>query len=132
MQAKEAEQQHQQKMQEEQLASMERQKQMDLQFKADQANLDRQNNITIAEIRSAGYGAQVDINENQQSDYMDALEKIQDDQQYYDQMNLKRESELVKKEQGQQKLDIERQRDRNRENTMMQRCTVNKIHREKG
>jgi hypothetical protein len=27
---------------------------------------------------------------------------------------------------------IERQRDKSRENTMIQRCTVNKIHREKG
>jgi hypothetical protein len=110
MQAKQQEQQHQQQMQEQQLASMEKQKQMDLQFKAEQADLDRQKDITVAQIRGAGYGSQVDINENKQSDYLDALEKIQDQQQYYDQMNLKRESELVKKEQGEQKLDIERQR----------------------
>jgi hypothetical protein len=109
-QAKQQEQQHQQQMQQEMLASQEKQKQMDLQFKSEQADLDRQNNITIAEIRSAGYGAQSDINENKQSDYLDALSKIQDDQRYYDQMNLKRESELVKKEQGDQKLDIERQK----------------------
>jgi hypothetical protein len=92
------------------MASMEKQKQMDLQFKAEQADLDRQKDITVAEIRAAGYGAQVDINENKQSDYLDAMSKIQDQQQYYDQMNLKRESELTKKEQGEQKLDIERQR----------------------
>jgi hypothetical protein len=110
MQSKQAEQQHQQQMQEQQLASMEKQKQMDLQFKSEQADLDRQKDITVAEIRSAGYGAQVDINENKQSDYLDAMAKIQDQQQYYDQMNLKRESELTKKEQGEQKLDIERQR----------------------
>jgi hypothetical protein len=110
MQAKQQEQQHQQKMQEEQLAAMEKQKQMDMQFKAEQADLDRQNNIVLAEIRSAGYGSMVDINKNEQSDYIDALEKIQDEQKYYDQMNIKRESELVKKEQGEQKLNIERQR----------------------
>lgn len=107
---KEQEMQQQQKMQEEQLQSMERQKQMDLQFKADQADLDRQNDIIVAQIRSAGFGSQSDINENKQSDYLDALDRIQDQQNYYDQMNLKRESELVKKEQGEQKLDIERQR----------------------
>jgi hypothetical protein len=28
--------------------------------------------------------------------------------------------------------EIERQRDKSRENTMIERCTVNKIHREKG
>jgi hypothetical protein len=110
IQAKQSEQQHQQKMQQDQMASMEKQKQMDLQFKAEQADLDRQKDITVAEIRAAGYGAQVDINENKQSDYLDAMSKIQDQQQYYDQMNLKRESELTKKEQGEQKLDIERQR----------------------
>jgi hypothetical protein len=107
---KEQEMQQQQKLQEEQLKSMEKQKEMDLRFKAEQAELDRQNNITIAEIRSAGFGAGVDINENKQSDYMDALDRIQNQQNYYDQMNLKRESELVKKDQGAQKLDIERQR----------------------
>jgi hypothetical protein len=107
---KDQEMQQQQQMQQEQLQSMEKQKQMDLQFKAEQADLDRQKDITVAEIRSAGYGAQVDINKNEQSDYLDAMERIQDEQRYNDQMNLKREVELTKKDQTAQKLNVERER----------------------
>jgi len=109
-QARESEMQQQQQMQQEMLESQERQKQMDLQFRAEQADLDRQTQLTVAEIRAAGYGAAVDINQNQMSDYQDALEGIRQEQRYQDQMNLKRESELTKKEQGGQKLQIERER----------------------
>ena len=109
-QARESEMQQQQQMQQEMLESQERQKQMDLQFRSEQADLDRQTQLTVAEIRAAGYGAAVDINQNQMSDYQDALEGIRQEQRYQDQMNLKRESELTKKEQGGQKLQIERER----------------------
>jgi hypothetical protein len=108
--AKQSEMQQQQQMQQEMIESQERQKQMDMQFRAEQANLDRQTQITVAEIRGAGYGAAVDINQNQMSDYQDALEGIRSEQRYQDQMNLKRESELTRKEQGSQKLQIERER----------------------
>lgn len=108
--AKESELQQQQEMQQQMIESQERQKQMDLQFRAEQADLDRQTQLTVAEIRAAGYGAGVDINQNQQSDYQDALEGIRQEQRYQDQMNLKRESEMIKKDQGDQKLNIEREK----------------------
>ena len=110
LQARQSEMQQQQQMQQEMIEAQERQKQMDLQFKAEQADLDRQTQLTVAEIRAAGYGAAVDINQNQISDYQDALEGIRNEQRYQDQMNLKRESEMTKKEQGGQKLQIERER----------------------
>jgi hypothetical protein len=97
-------------MQEEQLASQEKQVQMQMQFKADESEKDRQKDITVAEIRSAGYGAQSDINQNQQSDYLDAMAKIQDQQRYRDEMNLKRESHLTNKLQQDEKLDVEREK----------------------
>lgn len=104
------EQKHQQEMQQQQLASEEKQKQMDLQWKADQAELDRQNDIRVAEIKAAGYGSMVDINENKVSDFQDAMDKINQQQQHTDSMNLKRESEMTKRQQGQAKIDVERQR----------------------
>ena len=106
---KELEMQQQQEMQQQMIESQEKQKAMDLQFRAEQADMDRQTQLTVAEIRAAGYGATVDINENQVSDYQDALEGIRQEQRYQDQMNLKRESEMTKKEQGNQKLQIERE-----------------------
>lgn len=107
---KEAEMQQQQQMQQEMIQSQEKQRQMDLDFRTGQADLDRQTQITVAEIRAAGYGAGVDINENKVSDYQDALEKIRGDQRYQDQMNLKRESEMNKKMQVDQKLNIDREK----------------------
>ena len=107
---KEAEMQQQQQMQQEMIQSQEKQRQMDLDFRTGQADLDRQTQITVAEIRAAGYGAGVDINQNQMSDYQDALEKIRGDQRYQDQMNLKRESEMNKKMQVDQKLNIDREK----------------------
>ena len=107
---KEAEMQQQQQMQQEMIQSQEKQRQMDLDFRTGQADLDRQTQITVAEIRAAGYGAGVDINENKVSDYQDALETIRGEQRYQDQMNLKRESEMNKKMQVDQKLNIDREK----------------------
>ena len=110
MKQKQEEQQHQQQMQQEQLASQEKQIQMQMQFKADEAQKDRQTDITVAEIRSAGFGASSDINQNQQSDYLDAMAKIQDQQRYQDEMNLKRETHMVEKQQSDEKINVEREK----------------------
>lgn len=110
MQQKQAEQEHQQKMQQEQLASEERQKQLDLQFKAEQSDKDRQNSILIAEIRAAGYGSMMDINQNLQSDYQDALAKIQQQRNYQEQTNFKREVEVNKRQHDNAKLNVEKEK----------------------
>jgi hypothetical protein len=105
---KQAEQQQQQQMQTEMLQSQEKQKQMEMQFRAEQADLDRQTELTVAQIRAAGYGAGSDINQNQMSDYQDAMEGIQKQDNYQDTMNFKREQEINKTSTNQQKLNIER------------------------
>jgi hypothetical protein len=107
---KQAEMQQQQQMQQEMLESQERQRQMDLQFRAEQADLDRQTQLTVAEIRSAGYGAGVDINQNQMSDYQDAMANIQKQDNYQDTMNFKREQEINKNGANQQKMNIDREK----------------------
>ena len=107
---KQAEMQQQQQMQEQQLQSQQQQLQMAQQFEASENQKDRDAKIHEAEIKSAGYGSTVDINENKQSDYMDALENIRADQQHQDQMNLKRDSETNKNMFNQQKLNVEQQK----------------------
>jgi hypothetical protein len=97
-------------MQQEMLESQERQKQMDLQFRAEQADLDRQTQLTVAEIRAAGYGASADINQNQMSDYQDAMANIQKQDNYQDTMNFKREQEINKNGANQQKMNIDREK----------------------
>ena len=108
--AKKADQQHQQQMQQELLASQEKQKQMDLQFRTEEADKNRQTQVTVAEIRAAGMGAAVDINKNQQSDYQDALDKIEKQKNYQDEMNLKRETNLSKAQQTDKQIDLQRQK----------------------
>jgi hypothetical protein len=107
--------QNQQQMQQELLASQERQKEMELQYKSEQADLDRQNDILIAEIRAAGYGSMVDIDKNLQSDYQDAMNKIQQQENYQQQMNLKREDQVNKNALSQQQLNLKRQELQTRE-----------------
>jgi hypothetical protein len=128
-QQKEAEMQQQQQMQQEMLASQEKQKQMDMQFKAEQSALDRQNDVLLAEIRAAGYGSMMDINKNMQSDYQDALAKIQQQENYRDTMDFKRENQLAKNEHNSQKLNIEREKLQSQQeiaNTQLQIARENK------
>jgi hypothetical protein len=107
---KQAEMQQQQQMQQEQIEAQERQLQMAQQFKAEEAEKDRAARLTEAEIRAAGFGSTVDINKNLQSDYIDAMDKIKDEQRYQDTMNIKRESENFKREQGAQRIEIDREK----------------------
>lgn len=107
---KQAEMEQQQQMQTQMLESQERQKQMDLQFKADEAEKNRQNDVLVAEIRAAGYGAMMDINKNQESDFNDSMKEIRQSEQYREQMSFKREQEVNKSAMNSQKLDLERQR----------------------
>jgi hypothetical protein len=102
--------QQEQQMQEQQLAAQEKQKQMDLDYKAAEAEKNRQKDILIAEIRAAGYGSMQDINQNQISDYQDALAKIQEQDNYKDQMNLKREQEVNKNRIATDKLSVEKEK----------------------
>jgi hypothetical protein len=104
------EQQHQQQMQQEQIQSAQQQLQAANQFKAEESAKDRQTKITEAEIRAAGYGAQVDINQNQQSDYQDAMNNIRKQDEYQQTMNFKREQEINRTAQTTDKHNIEREK----------------------
>jgi len=109
-QMKQQEMQQQREMQQQQLESVAEENQLKLQYQSAEADKERQNNITVAEIRAAGFGSQVDINQNEQSDYQDALKDIQQSSQYREQMSMKREQNAMKNAQGQAKLQIEREK----------------------
>lgn len=104
------EQESQKQLQQQKIEADQQQELMRQQFEASEKDKDRQARILEAEIKAAGYGSQVDINENQISDYQDALSKIQQQQNYTDTTNFKREQEVNKTRFNEQKLDIERQK----------------------
>lgn len=93
---KEAEMQQMQQMKEAEIQARQQEAQMKMQFEAEENQKDRENRIVQAEIRSAGYGAMQDINQNQVSDYQDALKDIRETDKYREQMNVKREDRLAK------------------------------------
>jgi len=80
--------QQQQQMQQQQIQAKQQEEQMKLQVEIDENEKDRQNNILLAEIKSAGYGSMVDINENKQSDYQDAMEDIKESTRYNQQLSF--------------------------------------------
>lgn len=109
-QIRQQEQQQQQQMQEQMLQAKEQEQQMKLQFEAEEGEKDRQANILIAQIRSAGYGAMMDINENKQSDYLDAMDKIQKSENYQQTMSLNQEKETNKMMQSREKIAVDREK----------------------
>ena len=102
--------QQQRQMQEQQLKAKAQEEQQKLQVEMQENDKDRQNNITIAEIRSAGFGAQVDINQNQVSDYQDAMKDIRETTRFQEQTNLKRDEMAMKGSMESERLQVEREK----------------------
>jgi len=102
--------QQQQQMQQQQIEAKQQEEQMKLQVEIDENEKDRQNNILLAEIRSAGYGSMVDINENKQSDYQDAMEDIKESTRYNQQLSMEREKNNTKMTMENSRLDVEKQK----------------------
>jgi hypothetical protein len=109
-QEKQQEQQSQQQMQQEQLASQEKQQQALIQAEAEKQARQLENNVVVAEIRSAGFGAAVDVNKNEMSDYQDAMKDIRQSEQYQEQTNLQREKQNAENLRSSQKMSIEQQK----------------------
>ena len=82
--------QQQRQMQEQQLQAKAQEEQQKLQVEMAENEKDRQNDVLLAEIRSAGYGSMVDINQNQVSDYQDVMKDIRSQTQYREQMDFER------------------------------------------
>lgn len=102
--------QKQQEMQEQMLQFKQQEDMLKKQFEASENDKDRQTDILVAQIKSAGYGAMMDINENKQSDYLDMMDKIQDSENYKNTMDLNREKESNKMMESREKLNIEREK----------------------
>ena len=102
-------QQQEQALQQQEIEARQQEMMMKMQFEAEENEKDRQANILQAEIRSAGYGSMMDINKNEQSDYQDALQNIQKQENYQQQMGLEREKEINKTATSREELRIKQQ-----------------------
>ena len=102
--------QQQREMQEQQLQAKAQEEQQKLQVEMPENEKDRQNDVLLAEIRSAGYGSMVDINQNQMSDYQDAMKDIRDTTQYQEKMNLERQKNATKASMENSRLAVEKEK----------------------
>jgi hypothetical protein len=109
-QQRQEEMQQQREMQEQQLQAKAQEEQQKLQVEISENEKDRRNDVLLAEIRSAGYGSMVDLNQNQQSDYQDVMKDIKETTQYREQMNFKRQESATKSAQENSRLAVEREK----------------------
>jgi hypothetical protein len=83
---------------------------MEQDHQAREKEKDRRARLLEAEIKSAGYGAMQDVNQNAQSDFMDVLDQVKASEEYQDTMSFKRESESNKASIANRKLDLEQEK----------------------
>ena len=85
----------------------ERLKDKEFNQEAIQNMLDRQVKLLSEQIRSSGYAAMQDMNQNNQSDQVDLLNSIKEDKRYQETMGLDREKLNAERENNKAKADIE-------------------------
>ena len=107
---KQQEMQQQQQMQQQQLQAQAQEKAEQRSFEQQENEAERKKDLMVAEIRASGFGAMQDIDQNQQSDFRDAMEDIQKREEYQDTMNFKREESARKTSYDSKKLELEREK----------------------
>lgn len=85
-------------------------KQMQIDHETLEAEKNRRKDVLVAEIKSAGYGAMQDINANQQSDYMDAMEQIKSSDEFNQTMSFENQKEAAKRQQNTEKTQLAREK----------------------
>ena len=109
MAQRQQEMQQQQAMQQQAIEAKQQEEMMKLQFEQQESEKDRQKDVLVAQIRAAGYGSMQDINKNEQSDYQDAMRDIRKSEEFQQTMNLKQESNDIKRSMNQDMLNLKRE-----------------------
>lgn len=103
----------------------------ELKFKAEQAALDRDKDIRVAEIRSAGYTAMNDRDQNMQNDYIDTLEYLDKKSAKEQDMALAREKEINRQLESQTDAQLKRQELEIRRDIAQKQVDVARINKNK-
>jgi hypothetical protein len=101
---------HEEKMKQMEVEQRTKEKQMELDHEVLESEKNRRKDILVAEIKSAGFGAMQDINENKISDFQDVMTDMRKTEEFDATMNLNREKEVSKSQHSQQKIDLEKQK----------------------
>jgi hypothetical protein len=122
---------YQQSMEQQRIQAEQQQQQTELSFKAEEAEKNRRKDLLVAEIRASGYGAAMDINSNQQSDYLDAMDQIRKQQEYQQLMTLKREQEVNKTQLSREQLAMKREELNTRERIAARQVEIARVNKNK-
>jgi hypothetical protein len=128
---KQQEMQQQQQMQTEQLQSQEKQKQMEIDAASQRDDKMIQKDITVAEIRASGYGAMADVNQNQESDFKDAMKEIRATEQYQQQTDIQRQKQSDDMVRHSQKMDVEQQKLQVQEDIANKQLEIARVNKNK-
>ena len=101
--------QQQQQMEQQMFEFQEKAKQEARAFEAQEKALDRENNLKVAEIRSAGYTGQQDLNKNNINDFDDHMLKMKKAGQIDSRIELDKNKADVRNLRDQEKIDLKRQ-----------------------
>ena len=108
--ARNQEQQHEQQMKQMDSEQAIKEKQMMLDAVSLEKEKDRRKDILVSEIRAASTGGLMDINKNQQSDYLDALGLIQGSDEFQQTMQFQKQKETTKAISNADKANLTREK----------------------
>jgi len=100
---------HEEKMAQMAGEQAEKEKAMELDHEAVEAEKNRRKDILVAEIRASGFGAMQDINQNQQSDFIDNMNKIKQTDQYQQTVNIQQQKADANRTQHAEKQNLKRE-----------------------
>jgi hypothetical protein len=103
----------------------------ELRFKAEQAQLDRDAEIQVAEIRAAGFTGMKDQNLNQQTDYIDTLEYLDKRRLKERDQQMSETREINKMIENQAQSDLQRQEMQTRENIADKQLQIAMVNKNK-
>lgn len=129
--ARQQQMQQEQQMQEQALQARADEQRMKMEFDAAENEKDRQARIIETEIRAAGYGSAVDINKNEQSDYMDALTQIRKQEEYQQRMGLEREKEVNRTNLSREQLNLKQQEIAAKERIAQKQVEIARVNKNK-
>ena len=100
----------QRQMQEQQLQAQAEEARLKREYESLEAEKDRQNRLETAEIKSAGYGAMQDINQNKISDFQDSMKEIKKERSDREKMDFQKQQAAIKNSNDQSKIQIQREK----------------------
>jgi len=109
-QKRKEEMQQQQQMQDQAIKAKQDEAKQKMEFESAENEKNRQADILQAQIKSAGFGSMKDINENKQSDYVDAMDKLENTELYRQNTQIQQDKEVSRASQASTKLDLEKEK----------------------